>query len=184
MLCKMSKFSRLFTLVAASSLAWTSVGGWSAQNPADAAPRAGDTYQPDGMIKQAATTPYLGRNVYNTTGQQQTALAAPVVGSVARFVIRVQNDGAQSDTIFVQGCKSGSRFTVSYFSDGNDVSTKVEAGTFHYTETPKGFGGTFLAHVTVTNLAIHRCRITATSKGDPSREDVVVALVESVPPPT
>ena len=72
--------------------------------------------KPDGRIRLAATgypgkvraykSPFIGNNMYNTTGLHQTDVedtyGASVVGSYTAFAISIQNDGTDADKFLVE----------------------------------------------------------------------------------
>src|SRR5262245_4861184 len=60
--------------------------------PAQAVP-----YRPDGTIKEKNTPPYLGNDIYNNSGMDQTAHGENDPGTKVTYFFRAQNDGTNLD---------------------------------------------------------------------------------------
>lgn len=91
----------------------------------------------------------MGKDVYNTTGVDQTRWGkAPRGGSVTYFV-NVQNDAAFAEALRLRGTASTTRFAVRYFDPaGQDITRGIKAGTY---ETPVlAPGAKFKVKVVVT----------------------------------
>ena len=65
-------------------------------SPAQAVP-----YQPNGKIKAQGDAAFLGNDVYNTDGTGQSVGTVIDHRGVAKFVIKVQNDGTKRDKLIV-----------------------------------------------------------------------------------
>jgi hypothetical protein len=157
------------------------------------------SYRPDGWIKLCGQStgctidppphPWLGRNVYNSTGRHQTIRQAIDNGEGVRYWIMVENDGAASDTVTVQGCRGNRYFDVNHVTLGKqkrpdagatEVTRRFKAGTlsFDFPPSTNGKHVVFTLNVVTSNAAVgvsYRCNITMTSAGDPSTSDTVVA---------
>lgn len=91
------------------------------------------------------TTPFLGNNTYNTTGNGQTA--ATTTKKSVRYTWRVQNDGNATDTFTLRGTKGTKKFAVTYKRGSTNITKAVRAGT--YTTTNLAPGATTDITVTV-----------------------------------
>jgi hypothetical protein len=117
--------------------------------------RGGGASTPDGWIKLCGQSlncaidplphPWLGRNVYNTSGRHQTEKDRIDEGEGIRYWIVIQNDGSQSDTITVTGCRGNRTFEVNRVLLGKhkrqdagaeDLTRRYKAGTLTFTLDP------------------------------------------------
>jgi Arylsulfotransferase (ASST) len=87
-------------------------------------------YQPDGMIKGAERSHYVGNNVYGKDTHQHVQQAMPSASRTAVADVKFQNDGNRSDSFTVIGTSSGRRFRVAYFVKGHNVTAQIAAGSF------------------------------------------------------
>ena len=79
-------------------------------------------YRPDAFIKLCGVNvgclidplphPWVGKNIYNTTGYRQTVHHRLDNGRGIRFWITFQNDGTQTDTYSLQGCTGNKNFKI------------------------------------------------------------------------
>jgi DNA-binding beta-propeller fold protein YncE len=86
------------------------------------------THRPDNQI--ATGTTYVGNNIYNATGLNQTKTLKAAVGKTVSFKIRIENDGSGTDPLTVLGSGSGKGYSVTYFSGTTNITSKVVAGTY------------------------------------------------------
>ena len=135
--------------------------------------------RPDGRVRLGKSGPYLGNNVYNTTGRHQSISGAASVGGSVAYQVSIQNDAkAFRDrfTVTVSGVFAPG-FDVRYLTGAADITTSVDAGT--YTTRAVAAGGKTL--VTVIVHVGHRAAIgseselmvTLTSVSDPEVSDTV-----------
>lgn len=138
------------------------------------------TYRPDAQVKGGpADSVYLGKDVYNTTGRWQTKHRYVKPGHVDRFNIKLENDGTATDTFTVEGDRSSSMFTVSYFADDTDITSAVVSGAYDTGKITPG-SSTFIAVQIETSPkarlgSMKKVLVTATSQGDASLRDTVGA---------
>jgi hypothetical protein len=141
-------------------------------------------YRGDGLIKRSGATNYLGNNVYNTTGANQTTTAKRHRGSKAVFDIKVQNDGTAPDTFKLKGPGGGAAFGVRYYAGTTNITTAVENGTYKMGNLAPGASRTVRLVITVksgaTIGALRSWLVTATSTHDGTRKDAVKARVHVV----
>jgi len=139
-------------------------------------------YLPDGRIR-TGSGPFVGNDIYNTTGTDQANTVSSTPGSTIRFGISVQNDSvvyADSFTLLATGTTSA-MYGVTYFKGTTNITADVVAGT--YTTPTVATGATYLitARVKVRGSATAGSSVTRlvtiTSLGDGTRQDAVVFTV-------
>lgn len=155
--------------------------------------------QPDGWIKLCGINigcvidppphPWLGKDVYNTTGRRQTASEDLNDGQGVRFWIVLQNDGAEADTFAVQGCAGTDVFIVNRVLLGKhkaqdpgaeDLKRRYIQGTLTF-DLEAGEKVVFTLNILTTAVegVTYRCRTGFTSQADPTMQDVVVARMST-----
>src|SRR6185436_1708964 len=100
-----------------------SLNGGSAPPP----PPPPTTRRPDALIKATSDTTYVGDNIYNTDGANQTKSLTVRGGKTANYDIQVQNDGSASDSFKVGGSTGTSSLSVKYSVGNTDVTAAVNA---------------------------------------------------------
>jgi hypothetical protein len=137
-------------------------------------------YRPDGLIKKAGTTSFVGNHVYNTTGTHQTATAERARTKTATFYVKVQNDGTAADSFRLKGPGSTSGFSVKYYAGTTSITGTVVNGTYQLSLAP-GNERTIRLVVMVGSgariAAVRSWLVTATSTHDGARKDSVKAVV-------
>jgi len=135
--------------------------------------------QPDASASLTSAGPYKLDNFYRSTPvRKQTVRRTGVaVGKTYSYYVRVQNDSAAADYFDISATTSGpSTVSSKFVLLGNDVTAAVLAGTY---ETSFNAGGMLTFRVRVTIGAgtpvgsPYTIVVTARSKADPSRVDVV-----------
>ncbi len=135
------------------------------------------THQPDGRIR-LGTGPYVGNDIYNTTGVGQTTTGSAVKGQTITFGISVQNDGNASDrfTLKATGTASGG-YTVKYFKGTTDITASVVAGSYQTAALARGATDLITATVKVMSSAASGSKVTRlvtiTSVAKNSKRDAV-----------
>lgn len=166
---------------------------------AAATPAAAAEFRADAWIKLCGLStgctidplphPWKGRNVYNTTGAEQSVAVRMEDGEGVRFWITVENDGDQPDTLTVDGCRGNRRFDVNAVLMGKhkrpdwrarNVTREFRQGTLAFS-----FPGASEARTKVFTLNIiaptqaegvtYRCEVTVRSQGRWAARDTVVA---------
>jgi len=138
--------------------------------------------KPDGRIRKGSGS-FVGNNIYNTTGLNQTRSGSTTPGNTITFGISIQNDASTGDQFKVHATGTSlTGYTIKYFHGTTDITAAVVAGT--YTTPALAAGGTFLitAKVKVTSTAavgssVTRL-ITLTSGADGSKKDAVKFVVK------
>jgi len=185
----------LVLLIACTASFATSASAGSARARASSP----STYQPDAWIKLCGLSngctvgpppphPWHGNNVYNTTAFNQTIRIGLEEMEGVRFWIMFQNDGTQSDTFTVQGCKGTPRFKVNavlvgFYKDTawrpRHITDQFKAGTATFSVAPGSHVGITLNIIANTTLrgVSYRCPVTITSKGDTTLKDTVAGIM-------
>lgn len=164
---------------------------------ADDAPdvAGGSSFRADGWIKLCGLStgctidplphPWLGRDVYNTTGRRQTVAVDINEGEGVRFWITVENDGTEADTLQVQGCQGTSTFEVNRVvlgkrkrpdASATDVTRKYKRGDLTF-ELEAGDQAVFTLNIVTHDEKgkTYDCLTTIRSQGDTGSSDVVEA---------
>jgi hypothetical protein len=135
------------------------------------------THRPDNQI--ATGTTYVGNNIYNATGLNQTKTLKAAVGKTVSFKIRIENDGSGTDPLTVLGTGSGKGYSVTYFSGTTNVTSKVVAGTY---KISLGVAASVVLRMTVkvgSSAVTSRAMLVKTSADhEPTRLDAVKAVVK------
>lgn len=131
---------------------------------------------------------FRGNNIYNKTGAKQAFPAGMEEGNDIRFWIMIQNDGAQSDTIFVKSCSGTPSFTIRMINLGEwrwstgagNITSAVKTGTQSFsfapaaTQTSVVFTLDIWERTGIQGLR-YTCPITVWSATDPTVRDRVLA---------
>jgi len=136
-------------------------------------------YQPDGWIRRG-THPWVGNNIYNADGDQQTRTAKPLIGAQVLFRIAVQNDGNVPDRYTIQAIAAvAPGYRIRYFSGRKQITGVVTNGTFTTPIIAPGDRYVIKAYVRATADAgpSVSCLVTLTSVTDTSRVDGVGFVV-------
>ena len=132
---------------------------------------------PDGRIRKG-TGAFVGNNVYNTTGLNQTKTGAKLRGYTIKFGISIQNDATATDSfgLTVSGLASA-KYTLTYWHGTTDITAAVVAGTFTTPSLAPGAKYLVTVKVKVASSATKGSSttrlVTITSVGDPTKQDAV-----------
>ena len=189
----------------ASALAMTvalfvSVLAWQAAGPAIATTRQGP-YRPDVWIKLCGLStgctidplphPWLGDDIYNTSGSRQKIAVRLDDGEDVRFWLTLQNDAEQEDTFVVDGCRGNHLFVIIAVKVGflkrpnwrpPDITAGFKNGTATFDLPPASEGKrvpltlAFIAPTTAEGVT-YRCPITIRSQSDPTVSDTVLVIM-------
>jgi hypothetical protein len=134
-------------------------------------------HKPDAWVGFASK--YVGNNVYNTTGSNQTKTEKTIPGKTLSFSIRVENDGTDTDTYTLKGAGSATGYTVSYFYGTIDYTNKVTSGTYSFSLAPGAYKSLSMkVKVTSKGKNAWSGLIEVTSGHDPSKQDDVKAAIK------
>jgi DNA-binding beta-propeller fold protein YncE len=135
------------------------------------------THRPDNQI--ATGTTYVGNDIYNANGTNQTKTLKAKVGKTVTFKIRIENDGSGTDPLTVLGGGSGKGYSVTYFAGTTNITSKVVAGTYKLT---LGVGQSTVLRMTVkvgsTASTSRSILVTTSADHEPTRLDAVKAVVK------
>jgi hypothetical protein len=133
--------------------------------------------KPDGRIRLDTGT-YVGNNVYNTTGLNQTKTGSATPGHTISFGISIQNDGNSSDRFKLNATgTTATSYTVKYFRGTTDITAAVVAGTYQTPSLAAGATYFITAKVTVkTGAAVGSSvtrLVTISSIANSAKKDAV-----------
>jgi len=169
--------------------------GWGRNNYGQRIPPAGTTYsaiaaggnhslalswscyQPDGLIRKGSGS-FVGNNIYNDDGANQTRQGANSRGQTITFGISIQNDGSLPDAFWIKATGTATTmYTVTYLFGAIDITTAVLAGTYATGELAPGDTFLITAKVTVQSSATFSSSVTRlvtiTSDASPATVDAV-----------
>lgn len=142
------------------------------------------SHKPDGWIRYEGfhnydgtntpnPGPWKGKNIYNTTGANQTATTdggfAHFDGEYFYFTITIQNDGV-TDRFKIKG---GGESHTKYFKGSSNITSKVNAGTYQTASLGAGASTTITVRIDASWQATRL--VTLTSVGDSTKRDAVKA---------
>jgi hypothetical protein len=137
--------------------------------------------QPDLWIKQGLY--WLGDDVYNEEGTDQTSQRQVTAGKTAAYSGVLLNDGNQTETFWIQGPAGDADWTVKYYQGSKDVTAEVTSaqGWKRPNVPPEGMR-TFTIKVTPrSGLAVRQSfpvLVRAEAALDPVQCDAILALTQ------
>ena len=137
-------------------------------------------FRPDGLISKFSKGGYIGNDIYNTSGKNQTRARSVNAGASTRLYVKVQNDSKVTDSFFIKGTSGGGGFAVGYNAGGKNVKTAVTRGTYWLTLAP-GATKTVIVTVKAGGGVSHGqivIKVSARSAGDSAKVDVVKGIVK------
>jgi len=138
---------------------------------------------PDVHICNSSDAAYVGDNVYNTTGANQTKAQTVTSGTKATYVLKVENDGNVSDSFKVTGTAGVTGWTITYYdavSAGTNITAAI-TGTAGWTPAAlapgavKEFRVEVTPATTVAAATVKDVLVTAMSTSDTMEKDTVKA---------
>jgi hypothetical protein len=140
--------------------------------------------RPDGLISAASSSGYIGNNVYNTTGYNQTKTSSARRGQTKTFYVRVCNDGNVQNSFTIKGSAATSGSTVRYYSGLTNITTGMRSTAGYKVSLAPGAYKQVKVQISVTSSAApgstKSATVSGTWKGDGTRSDVVKAKVKVV----
>ena len=133
--------------------------------------------KPDGRIRKGSGS-FVGNNIYNTTGLNQTKSGSTAPGNTIKFGISIQNDGATNQAFKVHATGTAvTGYTVKYFYGSTNITTAVVAGTYSTPSLAPGQTYLITAKVKVgasaaAGSSVSRL-VTITAVSDATRQDTV-----------
>jgi hypothetical protein len=136
------------------------------------------TYQPDNWIRNQGES-WSGDDVYNLTGNNQTALQSISDNVTANYEIKIQNDGNTSDSFIVTGNTTSGNWTVEYYDSLSVNITANVTGSGWSTGTLTSGNYTWIsANITPSDLpggSFFDILVTSQSVSDSNQKDTVKA---------
>jgi CSLREA domain-containing protein len=140
------------------------------------------SYKPDGRIRKGSGS-FVGNNIYNITGLNQTKSGTTTRGNTITFTVSVQNDATSADAFKVVPTGTNTTgYTIKYFHGTTDITSAVVAGTFQTPTLPAAGKYGIKVRVTIgstaaTGSSVSRL-VTITSVGDNSKQDAVKLIAK------
>jgi uncharacterized repeat protein (TIGR02543 family) len=132
----------------------------------------------DLLIGRSTDDVLLGDGIHNDDAQDQTRGWSAVPGESRTFVIDIQNEGTVNDKYDIEGCGPSDGVRVRYLLGSSDA-TDILLGGGLALGPPPGESNRLRLRMTPTADAIpgtvKKCKVSATSQGDPSLVDAVKA---------
>jgi hypothetical protein len=163
------------------------------------APGSAVVRKPDGRVRQgaygyagvqtyAAQGPFVGNNIYNTSGAGQTATVknygplAEVEGAYYTFDISIQNDGSRADRFKVKATGTGTTgWTVTYSGGATNITAAVVAGAYQTPSLAPGAAYLIRAKITIITGDNMTRLVTIRSVADPTKIDAVKFGYKKIP---
>lgn len=150
--------------------------------------------QPDMWIRTAPEQQFVGDNIYNLTGEQQTRTMPAIPAQAARYIIRVQNDGSSAERFLVRGTPGSQGWLARYLApQGQDDLTEPITGNAGWLTPPipAHEGLEFTLEVKPASAATPAVLTfpvlvgAASQTGNPQKKDAVRAIttLAAAPPP-
>ena len=139
-------------------------------------------YKPDMLIKNSADVSYIGTDIFNADGTNQTKSQNASAGQKVTYSFRVKNAGYLSDSFKITGSAGGAGWSVRYYDLSSiDITSQVTGSGWSSGTLASGADRGFFVKVspdtTVTSGSSKTILITATSVGDGTKKDVVKAVM-------
>jgi hypothetical protein len=146
-------------------------------------------YRSDGQVRRRSDGVLLGDNDYDRNAEGQTRVRRVSQGEKWTFAIRVENDGAVTDSIRVQSIPQASAVVpVQYFFDFFDIGAAMTGDGFVFADLAPGESRVFAVRFDVPADAevdqASPVHLRFTSLGDPVPPDDVVVSVIPAPAPS
>ena len=139
------------------------------------------SYQPDMLIKNSADASYIGTDIINTDGANQSKSQNASAGQKATYSFRVKNAGYLSDSFTITGTAGGSGWSVRYYDLSSvEITSQVTGAGWSSGTLASGVDRGFFVKVapdaSVGLGASKTLLITATSVGSGTKKDVVKSI--------
>jgi len=135
--------------------------------------------RPDLWIRNASDTLYVGDDVYNSDGTNQTKAQAVPTGVTATYYFRVVNDGTATTSFRLTGPAASTGWTVAYYIEGlGEKTADFTGGGYVVSDLAPGNEVSGWVEVTPSSSAgaPQNVLITAKSMTDATQLDVVKAV--------
>ncbi len=92
-------------------------------------------FQPDNIIAgNIDGSDYVGKNIYNTSGADQTKRKSIPQNNTVPYYIKIENDGTIQDSFLITGTGGDASWTVQYFdayTGGSDITAEITGAGWH-----------------------------------------------------
>ena len=135
-------------------------------------------FRPDNAISKFSGGGYIGNDIYNKSGKNQTRTASVAPGGKTRLFVKVQNDAKVTDSFFIKGTGPVNGFGVAYAIGGKNIKPAVIGGTYWLTLAP-GATKTIVVTVSAGSGASGQVgvKVSARSAGNSAKMDLVKGIV-------
>ena len=134
--------------------------------------------RPDGQLAISKGS-FVGNNIYNATGANQTRSVRESRGENAVFLWKIQNDGTLVDRLGFRGPGSSPGFKVAYFAGATNVTKATVAGTY-VKSLAAGANLRITVKITVASEArlgsVKLLRLRASSRSQPLADSVLARV--------
>lgn len=143
--------------------------------------------QPDNQIKNSNEIVYLGDNVYNITGQNQTKNQNVCRNQTAVYHVKLENDGETWDVDWINGPAGDSHWAIEYFdavTGGNNITNSVVNGIYWVYLSSPGTTAYLRTEVTPSSSCPWNEQkdvlVTATAGYNATKKDAVKAVTKCI----
>jgi hypothetical protein len=140
--------------------------------------------RPDLLISTKAKKGYIGDDVYNRKGKQQTKQLSGRKGQLRSFFVRLTNDGSTTDTFAVTAAEAPKGAKITYWNGGTDITQLLTSAGGGVVQLTTDQFALIRVDVKLTKKAVVGSRktavLTALSQGAERVVDVVKATVKVV----
>jgi hypothetical protein len=147
-------------------------------------------YQPDNRIATLESgADYIGENIINTDGTNQTRARTITTGTSATYYIQVENDANTTDEVIVSGPASSGDWTLTYYdakTGGNNITSSIIGSGWSTGTLTTGESKEIRMVVTNTGstTSTFEALVTSESNTDTAFKDAVKAITTALSPPT
>jgi len=134
---------------------------------------------PDAQIGGAFTGPYVGNNVYSTTGAGEVRHVTITRGTTATSYVRIQNDGLVTTDFKVRGTGDATGISVHYYLGATSITAAVRAGTYATVQMTPGDATTLRVVVTVAHSSAGGVTLVTTARSQAGTPPDAARLVVS-----
>ena len=149
-------------------------------------------FRPDNQIKNSGETSYIGDNIYNLTGVNQTKSQSVAPTNTAIYHVKIENDGNGQDGFLVNTViptlnetNNEQGWDVEYFDalvSGNNITAQVTGSGWSTGAINSGQFREIRIEVTPTPTGSQlHTYLMSTSQNDNTKKDVVYAITTALP---
>jgi subtilisin family serine protease len=114
--------------------------------------------RPDALVRRAGDPRFVGAGVYRLLAKGQAVVQRTRRGTRTKTIVRIENDGALTDSLRIRGSSGRSGIAVRYYLGRRNVTTQVVRGTLQLTGLASGASRQLLVVATVARAARPRTR--------------------------